>query len=158
MGYKILGFDPGPNNTGWALLENKGGSLKLLEWGVVEVPRGKDFSESLHFFAGSVSSVITAFSPDVVAIESPIPRRSSLILGFVSGIIAGLAYSMEVREIVFINPSEEKKYGGKKGNRIVLKNLLGVDITSHHARDAAVVAVVAFDRKKEAELCCPDIS
>ncbi len=150
---KVLGFDPGVSNTGWALIESRRNELNLVDWGVIKVPSDREFQDNLGLFSSSIVSVINAFSPSIVAIESPVPRRSSLILGFVAGIIAGLSQNFSVREIVFINPSKEKKYGGKRGNRVVLKSLLGVDITSHHARDAAVVALVALDQMKSKNFC-----
>lgn len=67
----ILGLDPGTATTGYGLVKTNGeGSLKAIEWGLIETSQkdgshGKRFAE-IH---SQLSQLLKKHSPDIVAIE-----------------------------------------------------------------------------------------
>lgn len=65
----ILGIDPGTATTGYGVLENSGGNLKMIENGCVLTDKGLPMSERLDILGQELRRLIDKFSPDVMAIE-----------------------------------------------------------------------------------------
>ena len=64
----VLGIDPGTARTGYGVVENAGGKLTTLGYGLIE-PRNRDRSAKLAAIAGEVQRVITEYNPTLGAIE-----------------------------------------------------------------------------------------
>lgn len=65
----ILGIDPGTATTGYGVLENLGGNLKMIENGCVLTDKGLPMSERLDILGQELRRLIDKFAPEVMAIE-----------------------------------------------------------------------------------------
>ena len=86
---RILGIDPGSQRTGFGLIEERGGKLRLLTAGAISAPAGSTLSERLlNIFAG-LERVIAEGDPHEVAVEGLFHAKNShsaLLLGHARGV------------------------------------------------------------------------
>lgn len=99
----IIGVDPGSNITGYGLIELKGGSFFLLEYGIIDTSKECSRSKSLELIFKNLSLVIETFEPRILSLEDIFYYKnvkSSIVLGEVRGIILLLAglYNLDVME------------------------------------------------------------
>lgn len=67
---RTLGFDPGLDVTGWALVTRAGGRPVLLESGSIRTAPGTPQPERLRAIAADVARTIRGTLPDLVAVEA----------------------------------------------------------------------------------------
>lgn len=67
---KVLGIDPGVANTGFGVVEDRGGRLLALDGGVIETSPREPLERRLALIAGRIASLIDEHAPDAMAIES----------------------------------------------------------------------------------------
>ena len=87
---RILGFDPGSLATGWGLIESSGSDLRGLEWGVVDLGKGRPLARRLLVLHEEVSALLMRTRPDEVAVEEVYVARnarSALVLGHARGVV-----------------------------------------------------------------------
>ncbi len=65
----VLGIDPGYAITGYGLIEQQAGRLKLLDYGVVSTPANTAFPSRLLSIAEALDDLIATHKPDAVAVE-----------------------------------------------------------------------------------------
>ncbi|MCL2625170.1 MAG: crossover junction endodeoxyribonuclease RuvC [Planctomycetaceae bacterium] len=87
----ILGIDPGLNTTGYGAIETPvGGKIRLLEAGVVR-SRSDILAEKIREIYDGVREMISAFSPDAVALEELYSHydrpRTAILMGHARGAI-----------------------------------------------------------------------
>ncbi|MFM7242705.1 MAG: crossover junction endodeoxyribonuclease RuvC [Planctomycetaceae bacterium] len=97
---RVVGFDPGLNITGYGVVECHGGTVRVVEAGVVR-SRGDTLEARLHAIHSGVREVIEAFAPTAMAIEQVFAHakfpKAALLLAHARGVIclagaqAGLA-------------------------------------------------------------------
>lgn len=91
----VLGVDPGLGTTGYALVEQVGSGMKLLEAGVVTSKASHSLEQRLLELYSSFEGVITEFHPDVLAIEELYSHyehpRTAVIMGHARGMFFLLA-------------------------------------------------------------------
>jgi crossover junction endodeoxyribonuclease RuvC len=88
---RILGIDPGLNITGYGVLENDAGRLRLCEAGVIRgKSRGSLTGRLLEIHEG-VADVIASLRPEVMAIEELYSHyerpRTAILMGHARGVI-----------------------------------------------------------------------
>lgn len=66
---RILGIDPGTATTGFAVLENKGKSFKLLDYGYIHTHKGFRNHERLNQIAKDIDEIVKKWEPDKASIE-----------------------------------------------------------------------------------------
>lgn len=66
---RILGIDPGTATTGFAILENKGKSFKLLDYGYIHTHKGFKNHERLNQIAKDIEEIVKKWKPDKASIE-----------------------------------------------------------------------------------------
>jgi len=66
---RVLGVDPGYHRTGVAVVDRLGNKLTLLESHLIETDRKSTFAARLSDVYDGVSSLISRYSPDAVAVE-----------------------------------------------------------------------------------------
>ena len=102
---RILGIDPGSRRTGWGVVDEISGTLKLVDCGLVNaVGPGADassFSARLAFIYRELTKLIAMYAPEVSAIEQVFTAQnaqSALKLGQARGIAvaACAAYGLPV--------------------------------------------------------------
>ncbi|MDX1924427.1 MAG: crossover junction endodeoxyribonuclease RuvC [Rickettsiaceae bacterium] len=88
---RIIGIDPGLNNTGWAILEkSQNNIISYVRSGVLKCPAGDDMSFRLYKIFQELDSVIQLNQPKCASIEEIFVNtnaKTSLVLGFARGSI-----------------------------------------------------------------------
>ena len=65
----ILGIDPGYATTGFGVLEQVRGTIRLLNYGTITTPAGLDFSQRLVMLYDDMNELLQTVKPDAVAVE-----------------------------------------------------------------------------------------
>lgn len=90
----ILGLDPGTNVMGYGVILARGTSLKLLQFGVIQLSRLDSHELRLKKIFDRVLALVDQFSPDEVALEAPFYGKnvqSMLKLGRAQGVAMSAA-------------------------------------------------------------------
>lgn len=66
----MIGIDPGISNTGYGVVERRGGVLLALDGGVITTSPKTPLEQRLATIAGRVEQLIDEHGPDAMAIES----------------------------------------------------------------------------------------
>ena len=145
---RVLGIDPGTHVMGSGVVDEHRGELRYVSDGTFS-PSG-ELSERLKGIYDGLQEVIRAYSPEVVAMESPFFAKnamSALKLGQVQGVILLAATHSSLPSVTY-SPMEVKSavagYGkaAKAQVREMVKRLLGINQPlSLDASDALAVAI-----------------
>ena len=76
----ILGIDPGSRKAGYALIRMNGKKFEYIDSGTLKFNTQIDFLDRVPEFYNSVKDIISKHSPDVIAIESLIYKKSPTAL------------------------------------------------------------------------------
>ena len=149
---RVLGVDPGSITTGFGVIEQIGGKLRLVEQGAIRTVRGEELACRLERIHSELISIISRCAPTAVAVESPFAGRNvrSLIqLAHARGVIllaaqiAGLEifeYSpRSIKSAVVGYGNAEKEQVGKMV-RLLLPGCADVQLSAD-AADALAVAI-----------------
>ncbi|MBK5229543.1 MAG: crossover junction endodeoxyribonuclease RuvC [Thermoleophilia bacterium] len=66
----VIGIDPGISNTGYGVVERRGGVLLALDGGVITTSPKTPLEQRLAAIAGRIERLLDEHSPDAMAIES----------------------------------------------------------------------------------------
>lgn len=108
---RVIGVDPGTNNTGYALLEKSGSRVTLVESGVIQAPRGAPLAKRLKVIYEGLLDVIQRTEPTVAAVEQVFYGRSvrdALRIGEGRGVVLLAAGSFDL-PIAEYAPAQVKK-------------------------------------------------
>ena len=88
---RIIGIDPGLQITGYGVLESVGGSLIVLEAGVIRPEKSdKELGERLVSLAKGLREVLVDFQPDHAAMEQLFAHyqhpRTAILMGHARGV------------------------------------------------------------------------
>ena len=95
----VLGIDPGSIVTGFGLVEEDEGAMKLLAWSSVKTSSRAPLSERLRNIHAETVRMIEVHRPDEVAVENVFQARnvkSALKLGHARGVILLAAAQAEL--------------------------------------------------------------
>lgn len=67
--FKVLGIDPGTATTGWAVLEEKNGSVSALAYGHISTSPQNDTAHRLKEVADDLRVIIRKYRPEEAAVE-----------------------------------------------------------------------------------------
>ncbi|HRH97224.1 MAG TPA: crossover junction endodeoxyribonuclease RuvC [Prosthecobacter sp.] len=100
---RVLAIDPALRKTGWAVVENAGGQLRALEWGVIHNKPALLPSGCLVAIREALNDVIKRHAPTVCAIESTIfvqSYKTAIVLGTARGacLIAAAEHGLPIYE------------------------------------------------------------
>ena len=153
---RVLGIDPGSQNTGWGVVEGdaNGRSYRLIEFGVIRLTAGSTFSSRLLKISRALDEIITRLKPDACAIEEAFLATNpkvTLKLGEVRG-VALLAAESAALEIGEYSPRSIKQtvagYGNAEKRQVqeMVRLLLSLPVIPepHDAADALAVAICHF--------------
>jgi crossover junction endodeoxyribonuclease RuvC len=93
LSVRVLGIDPGLNVSGYGVLELATGSAKLVEAGVIRLPRssGNNLPHRLEALFNGVREVIADFNPEAVCLEEVYSHtdypRTAILMGHARGVI-----------------------------------------------------------------------
>lgn len=95
---KILGIDPGLNNTGYGLIDASGGRLRLIEAGIIHSKASQSLEKRLVELSSGLEEVIRDLHPDVCSVEEIYSHyshpKTAVIMGHARGVcflVAGIA-------------------------------------------------------------------
>jgi len=114
----ILGVDPGTVVMGYGIIEVKGEKMKLLTAGIIKLEKYDDHALRLKKIFERLSSIITEFKPDEMAIEAPFFGKnvqSMLKLGRAQGVAMAAGLNMEI-PITEYSPKKIKQSITGNGN------------------------------------------
>ncbi|MFC1993812.1 crossover junction endodeoxyribonuclease RuvC [Chloroflexota bacterium] len=98
MPNRILGIDPGMALMGYGLIEDNGGDLSAITYGVLSTTAEQSVSQRLRFLYRGVCEVIERYQPSDVAVELFIARnlRTALMVGQARGVAILAAANKEI--------------------------------------------------------------
>lgn len=145
----VLGIDPGLKNTGWGVVEQRGGTLRCLAYGCIATESGRPDAERLAEIHRGVTTVIERFAPQEAAIESVYfsnNARTAFSTGQARGVAILAASALAVGEY---GPGEIKLAvvgagdADKRQVQYMVRAILGLprDPEPHHAADALAAAI-----------------
>jgi crossover junction endodeoxyribonuclease RuvC len=114
----ILGFDPGTEITGWALLKQDGPKVGLLNIGIIRTAAKESVQAKLGNLLQEVFQLIEQFHPDEIVVETQyvgINPKSALTVAMARGVILAGANIKKIGVFEYA-PSEAKRGITGKGN------------------------------------------
>jgi len=147
---RIIGIDPGLNNTGWGIIEQNKNRLSYIASGVIQPDAKADTGDRLYQIDAELDKVIKLYKPDSAAIEETFINKSgssSLKLGMARG-VAFIAPARAGLEIAEYGANKVKKsvvgagHANKDQIQMMVKILLPkADFKSEDAADALAIAI-----------------
>lgn len=155
---RVLGIDPGTAITGYAVVEEEGGRLKLIDIGVVDTPAKTPLPSRLQQIYAGLQDVIAAQQPQAAAVEQLFFSRNvrtAMTVGQARGVVL-LALADAGLDIAEYTPMQVKQavtgYGSADKRQVqeMVRMLLSLpDIPKpDDAADAAAVAICYLHRIK----------
>jgi crossover junction endodeoxyribonuclease RuvC len=109
---RVLGLDPGLEVTGYGVLDASGDRPKLLEAGVLRVPRGGPLADRLARLYASAGELLDEQKPTTVAVEELFSHyerpRTAILMGHARGVLL-LAAAQRGLEVAHYLPTRVKK-------------------------------------------------
>ncbi len=157
----ILGLDPGTSVMGYGVIQIVGSKMTLLQYGVIHLAKYANHEIKLRKIFERVSTLITDYTPDEVALEAPFFGKnvqSMLKLGRAQGVAMAAALNKDL-PIAEYAPRKMKMAVTGNGNAskeqvaAMLKTLLGIKEIPKllDATDALGVAVCHHFQGKTAK-------
>ncbi len=108
---RVMGIDPGSWVTGYGVVEGRGTDCRLVECGVIRMPREGNLAARLLHIYHDLQAVIERVAPDCLAVEGVFYRenaRTAVVLAHARGValLAGAEVGLAVAEYA---PAEVKK-------------------------------------------------
>ena len=118
VGKRVLGIDPGSRIAGYGVVEEAGGRLTAVGFGVVRPPESNDANQKLKYIFEAFSEIIAQYNPDEAAVETVFfahNARSALTLGQARGaaLLAALMAGVEVHEYSALQVKKAVVGGGR---------------------------------------------
>jgi crossover junction endodeoxyribonuclease RuvC len=147
----VLGIDPGFANTGYGVVQRRGGRLVALDGGVITTSGGTELAARLAHIHGEVCALMDAYSPDALAIEDVyfgINVRTAMAVGQARG-VAVLAAGQRNVDLCSYTPQQIKSAvcgtgrAQKEQVQRMVQTLLSLRELPRpdHAADALAVAI-----------------
>lgn len=108
---KVLGIDPGTQQTGYGLVESSGGKLRLLECGVIRTSGAASLPDRLREIQEGLAEVLDRTEPSCVVVEGVFYGRnvrSMVVLAHARG-VAVLTAAQRNLPVFEYPPAEIKK-------------------------------------------------
>ena len=147
---RIIGIDPGLNNTGWGIIEQNQNALSYVACGVIKPATDASMADRLCTIDRELEKVIAMYRPDAAAIEETFVNKSgasSLKLGMARG-AAFLAPARAGVEVAEYSANKIKKsvvgagHADKNQIQMMVKILLPrADFKQADAADALAIAI-----------------
>lgn len=154
---RVLGIDPGSLHTGYGVIEDTGGELKIIAAGCVTNSVKDKFEKRYTKIFSELNRIIRETNPEIAALENVIYCNNTKVaikLGEARG-IAILAVSNNGLPIKEYSPKKIKQSAVGNGNASkeqvqgMIKHLLNLDnIPSPDTADALAAALCHINNKK----------
>ena len=148
---RILGIDPGIAQTGFGLIDETEGQLRLVTYGVIQTEANTPIPRRLQQIYQELTGVIETYGPQAAAIEELYFGRnvtSAIKVGQALGVIL-LAMANANLNVVRYSPPKIKETVTGYGNadkaqvQLMVRHTLDLEETPHpdHAADSLAVAI-----------------
>lgn len=147
---RIIGIDPGLNNTGWGIIDHVGNNLSYVASGVIKTPANLPLSKRLCNIDIELQKIIALYKPHSAAIEETFVNKSgssTLKLGMARG-VAFIAPARAGLDVAEYGANKVKKsvvgagHADKNQIQMMVKTLLPkADFKSADASDALAIAI-----------------
>jgi crossover junction endodeoxyribonuclease RuvC len=148
---RVLGIDPGTATTGYGVVEDSGGKLAPVAYGVVTTPAGMPMPARLLALHDQIGQLIALHAPETAAVESLFFQknvRTAIAVGQARGVIL-LALERGRVPVSEYTPLQVKQavagYGGaeKRQVQIMVRTLLALAELPRpdDAADALAIAI-----------------
>ena len=126
---RILGFDPGLNQTGWGAIDVEGNHFTHVESGVLNPPAG-ELAERLGFIVRGLSEIIARLKPELICVEKVfvnINPQSTLFLSQARA-AALIAANLAGVKVLEYTPSEIKLAvtGSGKADKLMIQKMVAM--------------------------------
>jgi crossover junction endodeoxyribonuclease RuvC len=162
---RVIGIDPGLNVTGYGIVVCNANEAKLLEAGVIRMPRsyGESLPERLESLFVDLRRVIEEFKPEAMCLEEVYSHanypRTAILMGHARGVIC-LAARLAGIPVLSFSAKRVKQSITGNGNASKLQvqravqNYFSLDRTPHppDVADALAVALCYVKRIKTFDL------
>ena len=135
----VLGIDPGISNTGYGVVERRGGALLALDGGVIVTHKDTPLEQRLVAIADRIAALIDQHKPDAMAIESETAFGKNAESAFLVGQANPNNFGVQVitaRGDIYIDSSYfgqfelDEKVQVKKRSEFILPATVKVDMIS----------------------------
>ena len=148
---RIIGVDPGLADTGYGVIEETGGALRIIEYSCISTPKEMPFPERLRAIHDEFAGVLAEWKPDSCAIEALYfakNAKSAFQVGHARGVLI-LCASLAGVPVYEYTPIQVKQAlvgvgrAEKSQVQYMVKMLLKLEEPPRpeHAADALAVAV-----------------
>lgn len=154
---RVLGIDPGSQSTGFGIIDSAEDGYGVRAFGTIKPSRRLPFHLKLHKIGREVTEIITEYTPDEVAIESPFYAqniKTAIALGQVRGAVL-VAVAASGCALFEYSALEIKKavtsYGQAEKQQVMamVKTLLNIeDELETDASDALAAAICHINVRK----------
>ena len=166
---KVLGIDPGTNQTGFGVVGKRGNHLFHIDSGTIKLSHKKTLSEKLFLIHQEISSIISFHKPEALVIEEAFYAqniRSSMVLAHARGtvMVTGKIHNLPCFEYSALEVKRASTGYGRATKEQVfemikrLLNLQNEQLQSFDQSDALSIAIChlnAFDLQKKLEVHHP---
>ena len=162
----ILGIDPGTATTGYGVIENNKGKLKVVDYGCILTDKKLKMPERLDFLGEELKKIIKKYKPQAMAVEELFffkNAKTIITVGQARGVILFIGENIGKKtglDIFEYTPLQVKQavvgYGRADKNQVqqMVKSILGLNEIPKpdDAADALAVAIccessLKFERK-----------
>ena len=154
----ILGVDPGTATTGYGIIEEKVGKIKLIDYGVIITEPKQPLETRLEIIYDQLSDIIVEYNPEEIAVEELFFSnnvKTAMAVGQARGVIL-LAAKKSGALVSEYTPNQVKNgicgYGGadKKQVQKMVQMILKLDEIPHpdDAADALAIAICHSSSRK----------
>ena len=147
---RVIGLDPGLQNTGWGIIDIAGNKLTHVADGTVRTTRTDPLAWRLRTLHEGLAKVLTFYEPDESAVEETFVNKNpatTLKLGEARGVVL-LAPALAGLPVAEYSANRIKKsvvgvgHAGKPQVQMMVQRLLpGCDFDSADSADALAVAI-----------------
>ncbi len=162
---RVIGVDPGLNATGYGVIECSAAGVKLVEAGVIRLPRseGDNLPARLELLFRGLREVIEEFRPESMCLEEVYSHadypKTAVLMGHARGVIC-LAARMASIPVINLPARRVKQSVTGNGNaskiqvQRAVQNFFSLERTPHppDVADALAVALCFADSKRKAVL------
>ncbi len=162
---RVIGVDPGLNATGYGVIECNPAGVKLIEAGVIRLPRseGNNLPARLELLFRGLREVIDEFQPESMCLEEVYSHadypKTAVLMGHARGVIC-LAARMASIPVIDLPARRVKQSITGNGNasksqvQRAVQNFFSLERTPHppDVADALAIALCFVDSKRKADL------
>ncbi len=155
---RIIGVDPGLNNTGFGILDYKGSKIKVVAYGLVTPPTEESIPNRLEYLNSHMNDLIDKFSPMSMALEDSFYSqnvKSAILLGQARGVLLLSAASKGIPSMVYAPRKVKQSVTGsgsssKEQVKYMVEKILKIDknISSLDITDALAIGLCHINQNK----------